>query len=316
MTSERTFPIWQCSSAIADIDAATEYIGANCDEIRTSIREHSAILFRGFPLRGPSDFGRIVVAAGLELMDYRSMGGGGVRSSKSDRVYTTVDDIAPQARQSPHHERAKSSDITKIPSVLAFYCEAPAASGGETALCSSASVAERLHGRHPRLHAKLSESRLRYCKVLYDERAVPVAQCPVCRQTHASWQAAFGAMAKTDVVARARTDGGSLAFQDDDLVQRGGLSVFNGVATLDDGRVICWTHKLNERPCSDWIEYEDGTLMHYHEQECIRRIAIEGETRVRWRAGDFLVFDNFALQHSKCPHRGERRVYLTMGVWS
>jgi hypothetical protein len=231
-------------------------------------------------------------------------------------VYTTIDDIAPEARQSPHHERARSSDLAKIPAVLALYCERPADGGGETAICSSPGIAERLRARHPRLFAKLSANRLRYCKTFFDERYSPTGTCPVCRQGHTSWQEERGARSKEEALSRAGGSGATWEFHDDDLVRRGGLTVFEAICTppQSGGRTICWTHKMNERPCNEWVEYEDGSVMHAHEQECVRRIAIEGEVKVRWCAGDFLLIDNFTVQHSKCPHRGDRRVYVTMGT--
>ena len=108
----------------------------------------------------------------------------------------------------------------------------------------------------------------------------------------------------------------SVEFDDDDLVCRGELTAHKAISSpiANRDRLVCWTHKMNERPCSEWVEYEDGTAMHFHEQECVRRIAIEDEVRVTWRAGDFILIDNFRVQHSKCPHRGDRRVYLTMGM--
>ncbi len=310
------FPLtWQCPPSFSDMNEALDHVSARCGEINQAVEEYSAVLFRGFPLEGPADFGRIVAAAGIELLDYRSIGGGGVRNSDSPGVYTTIDDIAPEARQSPHHERARNSDLTRIPARLALYCEAPAESGGETALCLSASVADRLCERHPQLFAKLSENRLRYCKTFFDERYSPVGVCPLCQQGHVSWQRKFGTQSKEEALGRARRGGVSADFHDDDLVRKGGLTVFTAIArtTGNGGRQICWTHKMNERPCNEWVEYEDGTVMHYHEQECVRRIAMEDEVRVQWCPGDFMLIDNFSVQHSKCPHRGDRRVYLTMG---
>ena len=305
---------WQCQASIQDIGAAIDYVTTHADEIQTAINNYSAVLFRGFPLRTPVDFGRIVAASGIETLDYRSLGGGGIRSIQCAGVYSTIDDISPHARQSPHHERARNTDIKKIPGKLAFYCEVPAESGGETALCSSSSVAERLASRHPRLYAKLSENRLRYCNVLFDKRYSPTGRCPTCHQSHKSWQEAFRTESKHEVLEHARNNNVSLEFYDDDLIRRGGLTVYKGVSKVNGNSAVCWTHKMNERPCSEWIEYEDGTLMHNYEQECIRRIAIENEIRIKWSAGDFLLLDNFAVQHSKCPHRGNRRLYLAMGI--
>ncbi|MDH3688548.1 MAG: TauD/TfdA family dioxygenase [Gammaproteobacteria bacterium] len=316
MTMNQIPLTWQSPRSISDMGGAIDYISARKDEIQKALENHSAVLFRGFPLHGPAEFGRIITATGVELLDYHGIGGGGVRNSDWPSVYTTIDDIAPQARQSPHHERARNSDITKIPSKLAFYCEVPSASGGETALCLSSSIADRLKARHPRLFAKLSENRLRYCKTSFDKRYSPIGICPVCHQSHISWQEAFGTESKEEVLSHARSHGISLEFYDDDLVRKGELTVHKAISSPTGlgGRLICWTHKMNERPCSEWIEYEDGTIMHFHEQECVRRIAIEDEVRVQWRAGDFMLIDNFSAQHSKCPHRGDRRVYLTMGM--
>jgi hypothetical protein len=310
------FPLtWPAAPSILTTADALDYVSGRTDAIRSAVEEHGAILFRGFPLHGPADFGLLVAAAGVELMDYHEIGGGGVRVNEAAGVYTTIDDIAPDARQSPHHERARSSELAKVPARLALYCEIPADAGGETAICRSTSIAERLRSRHPRLFAKLGENRLRYCKTFFDERYSPAGTCPTCRQGHTSWQEVRGTRSKDDALRGSGRGGVTWEFHDDDLVRRGGLTVYRGICAPEQsgGRTICWTHKMNERPCNEWVEYEDGTVMHAHEQECVRRIAMEDEVKVAWRPGDFLLLDNFTVQHSKCPHAGDRRVYVTMG---
>ncbi|KAF8405822.1 hypothetical protein HHK36_007899 [Tetracentron sinense] len=111
---------------------------------------HSAILFRGFGVSSPQDFGRVVGAFDWEEMGYI---GATTRLKVTDRVHTANEAPLDQLINF-HHEMAL---LKQFPSKIFFFCSQPSPEGGETSIVPSHLIVEKMEERMPEFVAKLSE---------------------------------------------------------------------------------------------------------------------------------------------------------------
>jgi len=135
------------AGGIADI---TQTIRNEREWIEQQLMEHSALLFRGFPLRSAADFRSFVEAFGWEEQPYV---GFAPRTKVDDRVYT--------ANEGPLHEplgfHHEMSLMKEWPSKLFFFCETAPPEGGQTAIVLSQSITQRMENRMPEFVSRLKD---------------------------------------------------------------------------------------------------------------------------------------------------------------
>jgi alpha-ketoglutarate-dependent taurine dioxygenase len=92
-------------------------------DLAQELKQHGAILFRGFEIHSAEDFQHFVEALGIKPLPY--VGGAAVRHTVYKDVHTTNE--SPPDQPIPfHHEMAQ---VPKYPECLFFYCFVAPTSG-------------------------------------------------------------------------------------------------------------------------------------------------------------------------------------------
>ncbi|KAK1299730.1 Clavaminate synthase-like protein [Acorus calamus] len=120
------------------------------------VKEHGAILFRGFDVGSAEDFSRVVEAFGWDEMGYI---GATTRLKMADRVFTANEAPIDQFINF-HHEMAL---MKEFPSKIFFYCFEPAPVGGETSIVPSHVIVEKMEEQMPKVMEKLTDVGLILC---------------------------------------------------------------------------------------------------------------------------------------------------------
>lgn len=124
------------------------------------------------------------------------LGGAAVRSKVTGCVYTSND--SPPSEPIPfHHEGAR---VPRYPSYLFFFCEIPPLEGGETPLCYSPLIYEKIKKSCPKFVERLEEQGVRYSRVLPngDDQTSAIGR---------GWQSAFHTSNKNEAEERCKEFG-------------------------------------------------------------------------------------------------------------
>jgi hypothetical protein len=139
LESSHTLPV-----VIEPITASTDsfsWVSENRVLIERSLLLHGAVLFRNFDIGTIEDFRRFIAPLIEEAMRHPEMIAG--RQEVGEGVYTPTK--YPEDQQiAPHNEH--SASVT-FPGRLAFWCQTPAAQGGETPIIDTRKVYRRIHTR-------------------------------------------------------------------------------------------------------------------------------------------------------------------------
>ena len=138
---EFAFPlIYQCKTPGATVADGVEWARAHRAELVKKVGEHGAILFRGLPLNSPEDCDAFVAAFGLKNFPYNESLSNAVRVNYTERIFS-ANEAPPDVTIYFHHEMAQTPIYPKSCSSFAY---TPAEEGGETPLCRSDILFERL----------------------------------------------------------------------------------------------------------------------------------------------------------------------------
>lgn len=155
-------PVVVTPTGPAGLHELRDFVENNRDRIERLQLGHGGILFRGFELNAAEDFRTATECLGGRSFGY--VGGDSPRSRVSGDVYTSTDHPATEVI-ALHNEMSYLPDF---PRRLFFYCQVPAASGGQTPLAHGrdiaralpAEVAERLRRRRINYVRNFSSLRL------------------------------------------------------------------------------------------------------------------------------------------------------------
>ncbi len=293
-------------------------------ELRSSLRERGALLFRGFDVDTPERFAAFLTAADLPLMDYPR--GTSPRTPVGPRIYTSTE-TRPDVAIPLHTEMSYTS---LSPEAVAFCCVRPAESGGATPLADMRRVRDRL----PReLVDEFARRGLLYAQI------VPPEATPALPK---SWPEMFATIDRAEVERLAGAQGIACRWLED-----GSLRIENRCPALrphpgtgepvwfnqahvfhlrlfdylaDEGVGDAADHAERYRTAhADALDrepyqcrYGDGGEI---PDEVMARVrdAIEAETvTFPWRAGDLLLLDNFRVGHGRETFTGERRLLAAL----
>src|SRR6476661_1928024 len=163
MDYDSAFPLaLECKTPGASLAAATGWVAANRNELLERAGEHGAILFRGLPLNSPEDCDAFVSAFGMTNFPYKESLSNAVRVNWTERIFS-ANEAPPEVTIYFHHEMAQTPIY---PKKLFFFCLQPAEEGGETPLCRSDILFERLRERCPEFACDCEEKGLRYSNVM------------------------------------------------------------------------------------------------------------------------------------------------------
>ena len=186
----KKFPL-ALRSEVGDIKQARIWIAENAGQIERQAATHGAVLLRGLPLATPEDFDVAVTAFGLANFAYEDSLSNAVRKVYSPRVFS-ANEAPPETTIFLHHEMAQTPIY---PSKLFFFCQKAAEAGGETPLCRSDALWERIEKELPKFGQNCLTKGLKYSNVM-------PAEADLGSGMGRSWQSTLSVDSRDEAEAR------------------------------------------------------------------------------------------------------------------
>jgi alpha-ketoglutarate-dependent taurine dioxygenase len=290
------------------------------------LKEHGALLFRGFGVADARSLNAFCQAAGFELHHYRR--GITPRHVVEGGVYTATD--APHAVPIPLHNEMSYTSV--YPGAIALCCEKPPSHQGQTPIADMAGVLGRLGDE--------LVDRFESHGICYRERVPPEASRPRGK----SWQEMFDTHDPQQAEAACSEQGIDFRWEDDALhiesirpavlphpvsgrrVWFNQAHIFHHSFSAELFHHRKWLLGLVLRleesidrflPAGSFgysreCTYGDGSPIERATIDRIRR-AIWRETVVfEWQRGDLLLLDNLRIAHGREPFRADRRILAAL----
>ncbi|MDG2224194.1 MAG: TauD/TfdA family dioxygenase [Rubripirellula sp.] len=303
------FPFaYVCRDSAEAIDATVDWVSSQRDELLELATKHGAVLLRGFPVQGADDFDAIIRALSLDNFPYEKSLSNAVRINRTERVFS-ANEAPSNVRIFFHHEMAQTP---LFPKWVLFSCEVAAEKGGETPLCRSDVLLERLEQRCPQFVDDCRQLGLKYSNVMPD---VDDAGSGMGR----SWRSTLGVDNADAAEARLRELGYSWQWLGDGSLQAV-TPALPAVMQTDDGRNVffnqliaafCgWKDERNDP--SKAIQHGDGTPLDADAVKVAVEIAEELAFDHEWLVGDVVLVDNTIAMHARRPFSGTRKVTASL----
>ena len=296
------------------------------------LHSHGSVLLRGWGAADAADFAELADSISIPMSDMRCSAGPRTDvASHRDAVVFTANEAPPSERIPFHHEMAQCDSP---PSVVCFFCERGATTGGATPIVQSHHAARFLRERHPAVAEKLATLGVRYVRVMPEQTDPSSA-------LGKSWRIC---VAPTADAAERKLDADGATYKwlthpDGSrmlhvvtkpvpallVVERTGREVFftaaestfNRVADEeDDGTARATSGAGAERVCpTKALIYGDGAPLDGATREALREVAAFMERErvaFRWEPGDALLIDNATVMHSRDDFSGPRRILASL----
>ncbi len=270
-----------------------------------------AVLLRGFGPLEPAEFGRFVRDfAGRPALDY--VGGASPRVKVCEGVYTSTE-YPRHYTLSLHNELSYNY---RWPEHLYFYCDTPAAEGGETPLADSRMLLKKIDAG---VAASFREKGVRYERRLHGGTGPGL-----------SWQDAFETDDRGIVEEYCRAgdvgyvwgeEGGLRTSQVRPATHTHPLTGEEVWFNQADAFHTSGMHPETYREYISRMSEEEFPLNAYHGDGSaldpaalahVREVMAAEMSLFKWQAGDLLVVDNVLAAHGRMPFSGARRVLLAM----
>ncbi|GFZ09367.1 hypothetical protein Acr_20g0011750 [Actinidia rufa] len=261
--------------------------------------QHSAILFRGFGVASPEEFGRVVEAFGWEEMPYF----GAISRTKmaAKRVYT--------ANEAPLHQpiffHHEMSSVKEFPSKIFFFCAQPSPQGGETSILPSHILLEKMEDLVPEFVSKLQRIGYVFQKKMPKQNETNTVICK-------TWRWLFQTDDEVEAQKRAKEKLGCsfVRFNEDGSAEIV-YGPLNPIKEFGEKRV--WFHHLVDRNEGDTAHsFGDGTPIPRSALDAYRTIVSENCVDIKWQKGDVLLVDNFCAQHGRRAGDAPRVVLVSI----
>ncbi|HEU5028381.1 MAG TPA: TauD/TfdA family dioxygenase [Spirillospora sp.] len=293
----------------ADGAALTERIRRDRARLRRLLREHGALLFRGFPVGGVAGLQPVVEALSGEVpLEYAERSS--PRSSLAGNVYTSTD-YPPEEEIFLHNE---SSYQATWPGVLYFYCDRPPETRGATPLADSRLVHRSVD---PAVRAEFRDRGWMVVRNFQAPFGVP-------------WQQAFNTADRSEVEEYCRRHRIGHEWLDGDRLRtravRAAVHVHPGT-----GEEVWFNHAtffhhttlpadvregllavLDEEDLPTNTYFGDGAPIPAATLDHLRSCYRANQVRFDWRQDDVLVVDNMLAAHAREPYTGPRRIAVAM----
>jgi hypothetical protein len=303
------FPLaLQCATSGATLAAATDWIRAHRDELLKKSEQHGAILFRGLPLNSPEDCDAFVAAFGLTNFPYIESLSNAVRVNFTERIFS-ANEAPPDVTIYFHHEMAQTPIY---PAKLFFFCQTAAEEGGETPLCRSDVLFERLAERCPKFAKDCEAKGLRYSNVM------PSDNDPKSGMGR-SWKSTLRAETPEAAEARLREINYDWEWLPDGCL-RATTPILPAVRDLGDGRKAFfnqliaafqgWKDERNDP--SRAIRFGDGSPLDRDAVNVATELAYKMAFDLPWQRGDAVLVDNFVTMHGRRTFKGTRKVLASL----
>jgi alpha-ketoglutarate-dependent taurine dioxygenase len=278
------------------------------EQVERWLREHGAVLFRGFGLSSAADFEPFARAVSDELLEYQERAA--PRLQISGRVYTSTEFPADQ-RIALHHEMSYSHNW---PRKVIFFCEQPAAQGGRTPLSDDREVFRLID---PKIKERFMSRKVMYVRnygtgvdLSWEDAFQTTDRAVVedyCRKSRTAFEWREGNRLRTRYVRQAvathPVTGETVWFNHAHMfhisslppeVQRSLLEVF----------------PEDELPRN--VLYGDGTPIETSCLEEIREVYRRSALTFPWEKGDVLLVDNFLASHGRESYVGPRKILVAL----
>ncbi len=298
-------PIVITPGADASLTALNEYLAANPSEIQQRLRQHGAILFRGFELNGAQDFHNCSRNLGATPFGY--VGGDSPRARVVADVFTSTEYPASEVI-SLHNEM---SYLPTWPARLFFYSLIPARVGGQTSLAIGGDVLRALPEEIVR---KFREQKINYIRNFQPK--IPFGK---------SWQATYQTHDRAQVERIAAEQGSICSWSRDGMLrvstrcepltthpQTGKEAWFNQAdqwhsSALNPAMRSMFEKMVGKGNLPHECEYGDGEPIEEEALAEIRRVLDRNKLLFDWQRNDLLMLDNVLMMHGRESFKGERK---------
>jgi hypothetical protein len=306
---EHVFPlVLKCETPGTTLEDAVAWVDQHRESLVEKATDHGAILFRGLPLDTPQDCDAFVTAFGIKNFPYIESLSNAVRVNFTERIFS-ANEAPPEITIFFHHEMAQTPIY---PKKLFFFCMQPAEEGGETPLCRSDVLFEKLAERCPKFARDCDEKGLRYSNVM------PAENDPKSGMGR-SWKSTLRAETREDAERRLKELGydwewmpdGSLRATTPVLpavfeVSPGRKSFFNQLIAAFKG----WKDDRNDPTKA--IRFGDGSQLDREAVNIATELAYELAFDLPWQKGDAVLVDNMLAMHGRRTFRGTRKVLASL----
>lgn len=279
---------------------------------------HKALLFPGaFDVES---FGRFV--ADLQLTYYPYIGGAAPRTviptAAGEDIVFTANESPPDQPIPFHHELAQCPDP---PEYVFFYCDIPAASGGQTPIIDSTSVYRFANDTYPDFISRLKLEGARYIRTL---PAQDDPSSPIGRSYKNTWNVTTQGELEDKL---GRIEGCEWEWQPDGSVRvtTEPVPAIRLVTDHAQNNVFQWT--FANSLVAAFLGWQDSrndrhdALRFGISNEKMPEKVLQGiadfmeENRVlyTWKKGDVMALNNRLVMHSRNPFEGTRRVLAS--IW-
>jgi alpha-ketoglutarate-dependent taurine dioxygenase len=305
----KAFPLFlECKTSDASLERAVAWAREQRDELQAQASEYGALLFRGFPLQSAEDFDAFVAAFDLPNFAYDKSLSNAVRVNWTERVFS-ANEAPANVTIYLHHEMAQTPIF---PAQLFFFCQIAAEAGGQTPICRSDRLFDRLAERCPQFASDCELKGLQYTNVMPSAND---AQSGMGR----SWQSTLSAATREEAEARLAELGYSWQWLEDGCLQAT-TPVLPAVRELPSGRKAFfnqliaafqgWKDVRNDP--SKAIRFGDGSALDQTATKIAGELAEELTFDVPWRAGDVVFMDNCVAMHGRRTFSGTRKVLASL----
>ncbi|MFE0459604.1 TauD/TfdA family dioxygenase [Kitasatospora sp. NPDC058965] len=277
-------------------------------EIRAQLREHGAVLLRGFQVDGVDGFGAVVRELSGEPLTYSERSS--PRQLIKDNVYTSTE-YPPQEEIFAHNENSYQA---VWPQLLYFYCVEPPLTQGATPLSSTRELYRTID---PAVREEFERRRwsvvrnygggvgLSWTEAFNTEDRAEVEERCAAQGIEAEWVGAAGLRTRAvrDAVHRHPLTGEPVWFNH---------ATFFHVSTLPEQLRygLEAMYKPDELPSNTY--YGDGGEIPEEVLDHLRECYRAASTRFDYRRDDVLVLDNMLTTHAREPFTGPRKIAVAM----
>lgn len=289
---------------------------------------YGGLLFRGFEIYSAQDFQQVAGTIAPKFVEYTR--GTSPRSQVHGRVYTSTE--AP--RKVPIALHCELAYVEHAPDRIFFFCETPAAHGGETPIADMQRVYSQLD---PNVRQRFESRGLRIIQNVPGVRSW---------RNYRTWQQMFATEDRAEVERACDREQIQHRWKPDGTLQlintrpamirhpQTGQPVwFNSAHNFHDSwswefrhvglPLLAFLTGLTERrrrrrlapeDYPNHCTFADGGEIPREDIEHIRRVLWDHAVLFPWQRGDFLLLDNLRVAHGRMPFRGPRRILVTMGL--
>ena len=291
-----------------NLDNVLNWVKTKKEEIISGLNIHGAVLMRGFPVESDIHFDAFIEAFEMDNLDYRDTLSNAIRINRTPRVFT-ANESPPNVSIHLHHELAQT---TTYPSHLFFYCENPPNSGGETPICRSDILFEKLENKVPLFLKKCATLGVRYTNIIPSKKDQDSGQ-------GRSWQDTLSVSDKVSAEKLLK----SLNYNWEWL-KDGSIKVITcslpAIHSLPNGCKVFFNQLIaafegwndNRNIGEESICFGDGSNISKKDMTEVCKLADKISFDLSWEKNDLVIINNMMMMHGRKPFLGRRSVLASL----